>query len=59
MPAQPATTDELQRFLGTIPSPEKIRERIAHNAHEISVLKRVLKLSEVAATAARGANRAS
>jgi hypothetical protein len=37
---------DVEKFLEGIPDPDQIRARIANNAREISVLKRVLKLSE-------------
>lgn len=43
----PISGDEsLQQFLDSIPSPKQIRERIAQNAHETTLLKRLLKLAE-------------
>jgi hypothetical protein len=52
--------DELNQFLGSIPSPERIRERISRNASENSMLKRLLRVSEAAqATKNREASHAS
>jgi hypothetical protein len=44
---KPADSD-VKQFIESLPSPDEIRDRIARNAHENSVLKRILKLSVAA-----------
>jgi hypothetical protein len=39
---------DVDRFIESLPSPREIRDRIARNAHENSVLKRLLRVSEAA-----------
>jgi hypothetical protein len=39
-------TNELNRFLQTIPRPDEIRDRLSRNLHEARVLRRLLKLAE-------------
>lgn len=56
---QRSDNDELTQFIDSIPAPQEIRNRISRNAHENSVLKRILKLSEAAETHRQESHRAS